>query len=82
MPDPLPNLPTFFFDIHTRQHDRRNSSSSKSRCAPKCFRFSDIQKTEVMLINYRNIAEIHETRFFSEVAAAMAPPERIRPWRQ
>ncbi|GIY35874.1 hypothetical protein CDAR_404491 [Caerostris darwini] len=67
MPDPLPNLPSFFFpDIHSRQHDRRNSSSSKSRGAPKCFRFFRIQKTEVMLIDDRNIAEIHAMRFFSE----------------
>ncbi|GIY77864.1 hypothetical protein CEXT_366821 [Caerostris extrusa] len=52
MPNPLPNLSTFFFlDIHPRQHDRQNSSSSESRGAPKCFRFFRIQKTEVMLID-------------------------------
>ncbi|GIY77852.1 hypothetical protein CEXT_366751, partial [Caerostris extrusa] len=36
----------------------------------KCFQFFRIQKTEVMLIDDRNIAEIHVKRFFSEVAAA------------
>ncbi|GIY35866.1 hypothetical protein CDAR_404421 [Caerostris darwini] len=82
MPEPLPNLSTFFFDIHPCQHNRQNSSSSKSRGAPKCFRFFRIQNTEVMLIDDRNIAEIYAMRFFSEVAAAIAPLGRRRPWHQ
>ncbi|GIY35875.1 hypothetical protein CDAR_404501 [Caerostris darwini] len=49
----------------------------------KCFRFFRIQKTEVMLIDDRNIAEIHAMNFFSEVAAAMEPPgRRRRPWQK
>ncbi|GIY35869.1 hypothetical protein CDAR_404451 [Caerostris darwini] len=68
-----PHFFSFLPDIHPRQHDRRNSSSSKSRGAPKCYRFFRIQNTEVMLIDDRNIAEIHALRFFREVAAATAP---------
>ncbi|GIY77856.1 hypothetical protein CEXT_366771 [Caerostris extrusa] len=66
MPDPLPNKPPFFLLRYPRSAELIIVEVTWCK---KCFRFFRIQKTEVMLIDDRNIVEIHATRFFSEVAA-------------